>query len=86
MTPNSEYGVKEPMIHAGILTILHTYLGQATDQCLFSMMFSRPPASDSSKILSKQPLQHTGIDHKATCHVFDGIFQPGLNGISTRLT
>ena len=48
--------------------------------------FSRPPASDSSKILSKQPLQHTGIDHKATCHVFDGIFQPGLNGISTRLT
>ena len=23
---------------------------------------------------------------KRTCHVFDGIFQPGLNGISTRLT
>ena len=31
-------GVKEPMIHAGILTILHTYLGQATNQCLFSMI------------------------------------------------
>ena len=88
MTPNSEYrsqGTNDPCWHFDHIAYI-PWTGNKSMPLQHDWCFSRPPASDSSKILSKQPLQHTGIDHKATCRVFDGIFQPGLNGISTRLT